>query len=298
MSKKIRIGSRKSRLAVIQTEELISYIKRQCPKMQPQIVTIETTGDRRLDVSLEKIGGKGLFVKEIDRALLDGAVDLAVHSLKDMPMEECGDIPIVGFSQREDARDVLVLPEGEEAWDGRGIIGCSSFRRRIQAEKLFPDAQFRPIRGNVPTRLEKLDGGGYDALILAAAGLKRLGLEKRISRYFSPEEILPAAGQGILAVQGRAGKDYSFLAGFGTFETAMAAKAERAFVRSLGGGCSSPVAAYAKVREGELHLNGLYYRERDYFFAIGSKSGPVHEAERIGSSLAQELAGRYGEETI
>ncbi len=293
MDKKLRIGTRSSRLAVIQAEELASYIRKQCPGICPEIVTIETTGDRRLDVLLDKIGGKGLFVKEIDKALLSGEIDLAVHSLKDMPVEESGEIPIVSFSQREDARDVLILREGKKEWSGSGIIGCSSFRRRIQAEKLFPKAEFRPIRGNVVTRLEKLDRGEYDALILAAAGLRRLGLESRISRYFSPEEMLPAAGQGVLAIQGREKTDHSFLKGFGAFEAAMTAKAERAFVRYLDGGCSSPVAAYAEVTGDTLRLRGLYYREKDYFFTVGSKSGLVDEAEQIGVSLAQELKNRY-----
>lgn len=296
MNRGIRVGSRKSRLAVIQTEELVAYIRRQCLGLEPEIVTIETTGDKRLDVTLDKIGGKGLFVKEIDKALLAGEIDLAVHSLKDMPMEESEVIPIVSFSRREDARDVLVLKEGIKEWNGKGIIGCSSFRRRIQAEKIYPQAKFRTIRGNVLTRLEKLESGKYDALILAVAGLRRLGLENRVYRYFSPEEILPAAGQGILAVQGKAGKDYSFLDGFGMYETAMIAKAERAFVRCLNGGCSSPVAAYAEVNGDTLSLRGLYYREKDYFFTVGSKSGFVHEAEQLGTSLAQELDEKYGSE--
>lgn len=294
MEKKIRIGSRRSTLAVIQTEELISYLKKRCPDLRTDIVRIETTGDKRLDVTLDKIGGKGLFVKEIDRALLAGEIELAVHSLKDMPMEESEEIPIVGFSEREDARDVLVLPEGVREWNEKGVIGCSSFRRRIQAEKLFPEAEFRMIRGNVTTRLEKLDAGGYDALILAAAGLKRLGLEDRISRYFSPEEILPAAGQGILAVQGREGKDYGFLKGFGSDAAAKAARAERAFVRCLDGGCSSPVAAYGQVGGAELYLRGLYYREEDYFFTVGSVSGPADQPEQLGISLAREMEKKYG----
>lgn len=298
MDRCIRIGSRRSRLAVIQTKELVSYIRQYCPDLEPEIITIETTGDKRLDVTLDKIGGKGLFVKEIDRALLAGEIDLSVHSLKDMPMEESKEIPIVSFSKREDARDVLVLREGLKEWDQKGMIGCSSFRRRIQAEKIFPEATFRTIRGNVLTRLEKLDRGEYDALILASAGLRRLGLEDRVYRYFSTEEILPAAGQGILAVQGRAKKDYSFLCGFGTYETAMIARAERAFVRCLNGGCSSPVAAYAEVTGDILNLRGLYYREKDYFFAVGSKCGAIHEAERLGKALAQELTERYGGEII
>ena len=163
-------------------------------------------------MTLDKIGGKGRVCQRNWTGLfLKGRIDLAVHSLKDMPMEESSKIPILGYTKREDVRDVLVLPEGGKPWEGRGVIGCSSFRRRIQGERLFPQAEFRSIRGNVLTRLEKLDRGEYDALILAAAGLKRLGLEHRICRYFSAEEILPAAGQGILAVQGRAGEDYGFL---------------------------------------------------------------------------------------
>ena len=195
MSRKIVVGSRESRLAIIQTEKVMEHIRRSHPEIELEMMTMETTGDKRLDVTLDQIGGKGLFVKELDKALLDGRIDLAVHSLKDMPMDESKVIPIVRYSPREDVRDVLVLPKGVEEWDGRGIIGCSSFRRRIQAERLFKEAEFRSIRGNVITRLEKLDRGEYDALILAAAGLKRLGLEYRISRYFSMDEILPAAGQ-------------------------------------------------------------------------------------------------------
>ena len=163
----------------------MEHIRRSHPKIELEMMTMETTGDKRLDVTLDQIGGKGLFVKELDKALLDGRIDLAVHSLKDMPMDESKVIPIVRYSPREDVRDVLVLPKGVEEWDGRGIIGCSSFRRRIQAKRLFKEAEFRSVRGNVITRLEKLDRGEYDALILAAAGLKRLGLEYRISRYFS-----------------------------------------------------------------------------------------------------------------
>lgn len=196
MSRKIRIGSRKSRLAVIQTELVMEMIRETHPEIELELITMETTGDRRLDVTLDKIGGKGLFVKELDRALLEGRIDLAVHSLKDMPMEESSKIPILGYTKREDVRDVLVLPESGKPWEGRGVIGCSSFRRRIQGERLFPQAEFRSIRGNVLTRLEKLDRGEYDALILAAAGLKRLGLEHRICRYFLQKRSFRRPGRG------------------------------------------------------------------------------------------------------
>lgn len=295
MDKRIVIGSRKSRLAVIQTENVMKYIESKHPELTIAIRTLETTGDRRLDITLDKIGGKGLFVKELDKALLERKIDLSVHSLKDMPMEESPLLPIVAFSSREDVRDVLVLPKGRKHWNGKGVIGCSSFRRRIQGQRLFPEAEFQSIRGNVLTRLDKLEEGGYDALILAAAGLKRLGLGDRIHRYFSAEEILPAAGQGILAVQGRKGEDYSYLKGYGDRETACAAKSERAFVRYLDGGCSSPVAAYGKVSDGRLMLKGLYYIERTGDFAIGSMEGEMKEAEQVGIALAKEMRRKYGE---
>lgn len=294
MSRKIRIGSRKSRLAVIQTELVMDAIRETHPEIELELITMETTGDRRLDVTLDKIGGKGLFVKELDRALLEGRIDLAVHSLKDMPMEESSKIPILGYTKREDVRDVLVLPEGGKSWEGRGVIGCSSFRRRIQGERLFPQAEFRSIRGNVLTRLEKLDRGEYDALILAAAGLKRLGLEHRICRYFSAEEILPAAGQGILAVQGRAGEDYGFLETLAKEGAGAEALAERAFVRYLDGGCSSPVAAYARVEKDRLYLQGLYYIEEKGFYTLGSREGRSEDAEEIGVLLAEEMERKYG----
>ena len=171
-------------------------------------------GDHRgpaQDLSLDSLGGKGDFIKELDLALLQGEIDLAVHSLKDMPMEVTPGLGLAVFSQREDPRDALVLPSGKEAWDGRGVIGCSSFRRKLQAEKLLPEARFKDIRGNVPTRLEKLDKGEYNALILAAAGLRRLGLEERILRCFEPEEMLPAAGQGTLAVTMREEEDLELI---------------------------------------------------------------------------------------
>ncbi|MGN1266430.1 MAG: hydroxymethylbilane synthase [Dorea sp.] len=287
--RKIVVGSRESKLAIIQTEKVMHFIKENYPEIDLELVTMETTGDRRLDVTLDKIGGKGLFVKELDKALLNEKIDLAVHSLKDMPMEESEEIPIITFSEREDVRDVLVLPKGVTEWNGQGVIGCSSFRRRIQGEHIYPNAEFKSIRGNVLTRLEKLDNGEYDALILAAAGLKRLGLEERIYKYFSVHEILPAAGQGILAVQGRKGVDYSFLNGFSGKEVSYIARGERAFVRYLDGGCSSPVAAYGEVSDNKICLMGLYYKEKDRSYDIGVKEGSMEDAEKIGIELAKEM---------
>ena len=212
--RQVVIGSRESKLAVVQSEMVKAYILDHARDIQVDILTMKTTGDKILDKTLDKIGGKGLFVKELDRALLDKKSDISVHSLKDMPMEVPEELPLVAFSKREDPRDVLVLPEGKTELDPSKPIGCSSQRRILQLKELYPEAVCKSVRGNVQTRLAKLDSGEYSALILAAAGLKRLGLEGRISRYFEPEEMIPAAGQGILAVQGRAGEDVSYLDGF------------------------------------------------------------------------------------
>ena len=208
MRRCIEIGSRESRLAVIQTRLVADYIENTLPEAEVRLLTMKTTGDRILDRPLEAVGGKGLFVKELDRALLEGRTELSVHSLKDLPMELPPELPILGFSRREDPRDVLVLPAGKTHWDRSKPLGCSSKRRILQLQRLYPEVEAALVRGNVQTRLRKLDEGQYGALVLAAAGLKRLGLEDRISRYFSTEEMVPAAGQGILAIQGRAGVDY------------------------------------------------------------------------------------------
>ena len=288
----IRIGSRDSRLAVVQTETVLRYI-REHTRLTPEILTMKTTGDLILDRPLDKVGGKGLFVKELDRALLEGRTELSVHSLKDMPMEIPRELPLLGFSSREDPRDVLVLPEGCTVWDKTRPVGCSGKRRIVQIQRLFPEVITRNIRGNVQTRLRKLDEGQYGAVILAAAGLKRLGLEHRISRYFETDQILPAAGQGILAVQGRAGVDYSFLNGFFDPEATACALAERAFVRELDGGCSSPIAAFGRMEGGKLLLRGLYCREDGSDYITGSISGAPEEAEALGIALANQLLGEY-----
>ena len=218
MNKKVVIGSRESKLAVLQSQMVRDYIVCKHPETDVEILTMKTTGDKILDRTLDKIGGKGLFVKELDRALLEGRSQLSVHSLKDMPMEISEELPILAFSRREDARDVLVLPEGCYTLDPSKPIGCSSLRRKLQLKEIYPDMNVKSIRGNLQTRLEKLDNGDYAGLVLAAAGLKRLGLEKRISRYFDTEEMVPAAGQGILAVQGRKGLDYEYLENLGIQE--------------------------------------------------------------------------------
>ena len=286
---KLRIGSRESRLAVIQSRMVMEAIAKAEPAAELELVTMKTTGDKILDKTLDKIGGKGLFVRELDQALRDGRADFTVHSLKDMPMEVPEDLPLAAFSSREDPRDVLVLPEGVTELDVSKPIGCSSRRRQLQLKLLFPDMDIQPVRGNVQTRLAKLEAGQFSALVLAAAGLKRLGLEGRISRYFTTEEILPAAGQGILVVQTRRGMDTQCLRLVQDEKTACCAKAERAFVRALDGGCSSPVAAHAVVEGEKLTLTGFYVSEDERIQRKGSISGGVTEAETLGSTLARIL---------
>ena len=286
---KIRIGSRDSALAVIQSRMVMRAIAEAEPRAELELVTMKTTGDRILDRTLDQVGGKGLFVKELDQALRDGRADFTVHSLKDMPMELPEDLPLAALSERADARDVLVLPLGADRLDETKPIGCSSARRRLQLQRLYPNMQVAPVRGNVQTRLAKLDAGEFSALVLAAAGLKRLGLENRISRYFTTDEMLPAAGQGILAVQTRRGMDADCLRTFHNADAACCALAERAFVRALGGGCSSPVAAYAEVVNDTLTLTGLYVSEDESVVRKGACSGRKTDAEALGCALAAQL---------
>jgi len=284
--KTIRIGSRDSKLAIIQSEMVINAIKRFDSSIRTELVTMKTTGDKILDISLDKIGGKGLFVKELDDALLCGAVDITVHSFKDMPMEINPDLPIAALSEREDARDVLILPNG--SCDNSKPIGCSSKRRTIQLRELGFDL-ISPLRGNVITRMRKLDDQEYQGIILAAAGIKRLGLEDRISRYFTTEEIMPSACQGIIAVQARKDEKTEYLAAFHSPESQVIADAERAFVTTLNGGCSSPIAAYAKYEGKLIVLCGMYVNEESNRIYKGSLRGKPSEAKWLGIELANKI---------
>lgn len=296
----LTIGSRESRLAVRQAMIVIEYLKKEYPQMRVELQTMKTTGDRILDRRLDEVGGKGLFVKELDQALREGRIDLSVHSLKDMPAEIPEDLPLIGFSEREDPRDVLVLPLGAEEIDFSKPIGTSSRRRILQAEDLFPQAAFESVRGNIQTRLRKLDEGQYGALILAAAGLHRMGLGDRISRYFFVDEIIPSSGQGILGLQGRAGEDYSCLDTFVSLRSAVESAAERAFVGALGGGCSSPIAAHAEYTGDTLRLRGFYCDEttgtkirRTLTAELPPEAGTLREkinqSRRLGQTLAEKV---------
>ncbi len=314
--KSIRIGSRDSKLAIIQSQLVIAAIKEYDPGIGIELVTMKTTGDRILDKTLDKIGGKGLFVKELDQALYNNEVDITVHSYKDMPLEENPELPVGALSHREDPRDVLILPMNSGGQESKNPInseatvcfenilkqyrqqdesvppiGSSSLRRQIQLRELFSGCRTAPIRGNVQTRLRKLDDGEFSAIVLAAAGIKRLDLEGRISRYFSTDEILPAASQGIIAVQGRAGEDFEYLRLFRSEEALGISLAERTFVKALDGGCSAPIAAYAIIDGNDILLKGLYCNEATGEVRRDSVTGKRAEARELGLRLA-DIIGR------
>lgn len=289
MARKLVIGSRDSKLAVAQSSMVIDYIREHCPEIEASLLTMKTTGDINLNGPLYEIGGKGLFVKELDHALMDRRSDISVHSLKDMPIDIPKEIPIIGFSKREDPRDVLVLPKGVKDYDGKSVIGCSSLRRTLQLKNIFPMARVENIRGNLQTRLLKLDRGEYSALVLAAAGLKRIGLTHRINRYFEVEEMLPSAGQGILSVQGRAGEDYSFLEGFFDEDATYQAICERTFIRYVNGGCSSPIAAHAQINGENISLTALYYHESTKNYEKHTMTDKRENAQELGVKMAEHF---------
>ncbi len=286
-ARKIRIGSRESKLAVVQSNIVMGLIRQAHPEIELELITMKTTGDMILDRPLDKVGGKGLFVKELDQALRDGRIDIAVHSLKDMPMDTPEDLPLLAFSTREDPRDVLVLPKGEARSDKP--IGSSSARRNLQLRRLCCDMPTASVRGNVLTRLSKLDHGDYSALVLACAGLKRLELDDRISKVFEPSEMIPAAGQGIMVIQGRRGENYDYLDCVNDEDAETEALTERSFVRALDGGCSSPIAAFAQASADQVRLIGLYYIEAKDDYITGEIAGNRKDGEALGKKLALQL---------
>ncbi len=285
---KIRIASRESALAVKQSNIVIDLIKDVCDA-EIELITMKTTGDIILDKSLQAIGGKGLFVKELDRALIENRADLTVHSLKDMPMNISNNLPILAYIKRGIPFDALVLPQGKTELDLNLPIGSSSMRRELFLKQIYEGVDIKPVRGNVITRLKKLDDGEYSALVLASAGLKRLNLENRITRCFTDSEIIPAAGQGIIAVQGRRGEDYPFIDKINHKLTEIAGRAERAFVRELDGGCTLPIGAYATINGGEITITGLYYNDKNGKHMIDTIKGDIKNPEMVGINLAHIL---------
>jgi hydroxymethylbilane synthase len=293
MTETLRIATRKSPLALWQAEFIRAELQRLHPGLAVELVTFTTQGDKILDTPLAKIGGKGLFVKELEVALLDGRADIAVHSMKDVPMEFPEGLALVAIGEREDPRDAFVsnnfatldaLPPG-------AVVGTSSLRRQCQLRHHRPDLVIRDLRGNVNTRLAKLDAGDYDALILASAGLKRLGFQARIRSEIPPEYSLPAVGQGALGIEARANdaRIAALVAPLDHPPSSLRVRAERAMNRRLQGGCQVPIAGFAELHGSELHLRALVGSVDGREIIRDEIRGPGVDAEQLGEALAERL---------
>lgn len=302
MPRTIRIGTRGSVLALTQTHWVEAQLRAVHPEVATELVVIKTTGDKITDVPLARIGGKGLFIKEIEEALLKGEVDLAVHSLKDMPAELPPGCVLGAFPPREDWRDAFLSHKWaslEEIPPG-GRVGTGSLRRRVQLLNRRPDLEVVPLRGNVDTRLRKLETENLAAVILAAAGLKRLGLGHLPRRYLGPEEMLPAVGQGVLALEVRAddGEMLELLAPLDHYPTRVTVTAERAFLARLGGGCLVPVAALGELTDGRLSLTGLISDAEGRQVVQDQVAGRPEDAAALGTELAARLLAAGGREIL
>lgn len=300
MSRPLVIGSRGSKLALWQAEQAKARLLALHPEVEIRIEIIKTTGDVKTD-PLSVIGGKGVFTKELEDALLDSRIDLAVHSLKDLPTVLPDGLTISAICVRDDPRDALVVRDDLKARSGsilnlpeNAVVGTSSQRRVAQLKSLRGDAVVKDIRGNVDTRLRKLDEGQYDALILASAGLRRLELEDRINAVISPDEMVPAVGQGAIAIETRADDEVviATTSGLDHHQTRLCCLAERAFLRSLGGGCQFPIAAYAIIEDGQLRLDGLVATPDGAKILRDQLSGPQANPDEVGSLLAAQLIER------
>ena len=267
-----------------------------------ELVTIKTQGDKILDVPLAKVGGKGLFVKEIEDALLDGRVDLAVHSVKDMPAELPWGLHVAAMPLREDPRDVLVMREGSGFSDlpPGARVGTSSLRRAAQLLHLRADLKIEMLRGNLDTRLRKLETQGFHAVVLAAAGMKRMGLSRLITQYLEPEMMLPAVGQGALGIETRIEDPTTneLVAGLAHLPTMVAVTAERAFLRRLQGGCQVPIGGYATLEGGRLALTGMVADLQGRRVIRRVLQGEARQADEIGESLAEMVLSAGGAEIL
>jgi hydroxymethylbilane synthase len=298
----LRIGTRGSKLALAQSEWVKGRIEAQHPDIQVELVSVKTTGDKILDAPLSKIGGKGLFVKEIEEALLSERIDLAVHSMKDVPAALPEGLILATFPEREDPRDAFVSNKynGLEQLPRGARVGTGSLRRLAQLLHIRPDLELMPMRGNVDTRLRKLEAGEYEAIILAASGLRRLGLKDRISQALGVEQIIPAIGQGALGLEVRRDDEETigrieFLNHRGTEITV---KAERAFLMELGGGCQVPLAAFCRPENGRLLLEGMV-AELDASKVLRDQiKGEESEAEEMGIALARRLLAAGADEIL
>ncbi len=293
MKKHLRIATRDSLLALWQAEYVQQELQKNHPELTVDLVKIKTKGDKILDTPLAKIGGKGLFVKELEVAMLENKADIAVHSMKDVPMEFPPGLGLSVICEGEDPRDAFVSNQYDKLEDlpQGAVVGTSSLRRQCQLLSFRPDLKIKSLRGNVQTRLRKLDEGEFDAIILACAGLMRLELTDRIKQSIPPEVMLPACGQGAVGIECRTddAETQALLACLGDEQTTIRLTAERAFNTKLNGGCQVPIAGYATIQDGQMFLRGLVTsldgKQRFY----SEQNGPLEEAHAMGEAAAEEL---------
>jgi hydroxymethylbilane synthase len=293
----LTIGSRGSQLALWQAH----WIQARLEKLgqESRIEIIKTTGDKITDVALSQVGSKGLFTKEIEEALLAGTIDVAVHSLKDMPTDLPAGLTLAAIPEREDPRDALVGRALEDLAQG-ARVGTGSLRRSAQLRARRPDLRMEDIRGNVDTRLRKLDEGRYDAIVLASAGLRRLGLERRITELFNPSVMCPAVGQGALAVETRddGGPAFQIARRLENAEVRAAVTAERAVLAALGGGCQAPMGAYSYINDGTLYVIAMIISPDGKQLIRHAKHGSIADAAALGRALAEQLLSEGGKEIL
>ena len=299
---RLRIATRKSPLALWQANHVRDALLVRHPELDVELLTMTTQGDKILDTPLAKVGGKGLFVKELETGMLEGRADLAVHSMKDVPVEFPQGLCLAAVLPREDPRDVLIsntcssideLPQGAR-------LGTSSLRRQSQLRARRPDLQILDLRGNVNTRLSKLDNGEYDAIMLAAAGVKRMGWEARITEFLPPEQFLPAIGQGAIGIEIRDedARLHELVAELNDAQTAIRISAERALNEALQGGCQVPIAGYSEISHGVILLRALVGRPDGTELVQGVISGKPEDAEELGRVLAEDLLSRGAKQIL
>ncbi len=302
MNDPIKIGTRGSKLALWQANWVKSVLEEKFPQHTVELIIIKTQGDKILDVPLAKVGGKGLFVKEIEQALLTRHIDIAVHSMKDMPAEIPDGLCIGAVPERENPSDVFISQSGLgfKELDSGSIVGTSSLRRGAQLRHVRPDIVIQPLRGNLDTRFKKLESENLDAIVVAAAGVKRLNLEHKIIEYLDPNIILPAIGQGALCIEIRNddAKVGPLVESMDHEPTRTVVKGERAFLNRLEGGCQVPIAGHGKINKDRLILTGLVAEIDGTQMIKGEKSGPLDSAEAIGIDLAEELLARGAAEIL
>lgn len=302
MPSKIIIATRESALALWQANFIRARLAKLYPQIECEILGMTTRGDQILDISLSKIGGKGLFIKELEQALEDRRADIAVHSMKDVPMDMPAGYTLAAIAEREDPRDAFVSNQypGLDALPSGSVVGTSSLRRESQLRARFPHLQVQPLRGNVQTRLRKLDEGQFAAIILAAAGLKRLGLAGRITALLSPEVSLPAVGQGALGIECRSDRTelIELMEPLHHLPSAQCVEAERAMSRALGGSCEVPLGGFAEINGGVLRLRGFVASQDGSRVISDELSGNPGTGTLMGAQLAQNLKERGAQEIL